>query len=110
MDFSTANFSNKRTMMGILVHEYHHFLMWGSGHTYADEFMAHWKQFEVTKGPAREADTKRAQLVHDRLVMLYKQHVDHYERKGNETPPTGLSNMPGWKKYKNNKGTPKKQG
>ena len=56
---------NKLNLIGLLVHEYHHYLCGKSaiaGGVYLDEFAAHWKQYLVTKGPAADRESRAADI------------------------------------------------
>lgn len=73
---------NKLNLIGLLVHEYHHFLCGHNGQgdvTYLDEFVAHWKEFEITKGRPSTAQA-RADEVNAKLGSLYTDVTTRWQR------------------------------
>lgn len=73
---------NKSLLIGLLVHEYHHKLCAHNGDfSYADEFVAHWKEYSVIKPPQANAALRAAEI-NAQLDKLYKSHVAKWTRLG----------------------------
>lgn len=73
---------NKSLLIGLLVHEYHHKLCTHNGDfSYADEFVAHWKEYSVIKPPQADAALRAAEI-NAQLSKLYPSHVAKWARLG----------------------------
>jgi len=75
---------NKSLLIGLLVHEYHHKLCSHNGsYAYADEFVAHWKEYSIIKPPQANA-LLRAEEINVQLQKLYASHIAGWARLGFE--------------------------
>ncbi len=73
---------NHSLLKGLLAHEYHHKLnKAGLHYGYLDEFVAHWKQFSITRPAASEAQL--VEQCNERLNMLYPEHVKRWKAASN---------------------------
>ncbi len=72
---------NKSQLIGLLVHEYHHYLCnCPFNSQYVDEFVAHWKEYSVTKPDASES--VRVEQINSKLQELYPRHVERWKETG----------------------------
>jgi hypothetical protein len=74
---------NHNLLKGLLVHEYHHKLNAANlKYGYLDEFVAHWKQFSITRPGVPEA--QRVEECNERLHRLYPNHVKRWKAPTSE--------------------------
>jgi hypothetical protein len=98
-----SNFwTSENLAKGVLVHEYHHYLSGRNGELYADEFVAHWKQYLAMKLTNQTAVTLNTWLLDapDGYKMREKRAQKGIWKGIEFAGPEQAGNL--WTKYKDN--------
>jgi len=93
----TANFwQSENLATGVLVHEYHHYLTKRMGEYYADEFVAHWKQYLAMRANRTAKDLNKW-LLDDPLGYKLRQQKDKFKgvefKRPEDAGPLWTKNM-----------------